>query len=186
MKNINIIVATSTEYGLGFNNKMCWNIPEELQYFRKITIGNKKNCVIMGKNTWYSLPDGPLKNRTNVVISNADYIQTYNDCNNHGVIVKNCIEDAIDFVEQNDNIENVFIIGGSQLYNYCLDKLVHKISKIYLSIIYDKKYTCDTFINSEHIYKNFHFEKENIHFTERYVFMIGNNKNRTILDEPPI
>ena len=33
-KNINIIVATSTNYGIGYENKMCWNIPNELKYFK--------------------------------------------------------------------------------------------------------------------------------------------------------
>jgi len=51
-KNINIIVATSTNYGIGYENKMCWNIPNELKYFKNITTTvndiDKKNCVIMG------------------------------------------------------------------------------------------------------------------------------------------
>jgi dihydrofolate reductase len=52
-KNINIIVATSTNYGIGFDNKMCWHIPDELKHFKNITTAvdddKKKNCVIMGK-----------------------------------------------------------------------------------------------------------------------------------------
>lgn len=76
-KDINIIVATSTNYGIGYDNKMCWNMPEELKNFKKITSdvndNNKKNCVIMGKNTWYSLPKRPLANRINIIVSSNDY-----------------------------------------------------------------------------------------------------------------
>ena len=70
-KDINIIVATSTNYGIGYDNKMCWNIPEELNKFKEITTEvidkTKKNCIIMGKNTWYSLPKKPLINRINII-----------------------------------------------------------------------------------------------------------------------
>ena len=188
MKNINIILATSTDYGIGYDNKLCWNIPEELQNFRKITIGNKKNCVIMGKNTWYSLPNGPLKHRINVIISNTDFEKVSRECYDKDVIVKRSIEDAFEFVERDDDIDDVFIIGGAQLYDYCLNKFIHKINKIYMSIIYDKNYICDKFVKADNIYKHFRFDKENIHFTERYAFMIGYNKNKTInnidIDEP--
>jgi dihydrofolate reductase len=76
-KNLSIIVASTLEYGIGFENKLCWNIPEEMKYFRNITLNcfrkNTKNCIIMGKNTWYSLPKAPLKDRINVIISLNDY-----------------------------------------------------------------------------------------------------------------
>ena len=76
-KAINIIVATSTNYGIGYDNKMCWHIPEELKHFKRITTScddkKKRNCVIMGKNTWYSLPKRPLVDRINIIISSRDY-----------------------------------------------------------------------------------------------------------------
>ena len=58
MKDINLIVACTTNYGIGYNNSLPWNIPEELKNFKTITTDvinkEKKNCIIMGKNTWYS------------------------------------------------------------------------------------------------------------------------------------
>ena len=190
MKEINIIVATSTKYGIGYENKMCWNIPEELQNFRNITTSvadkNKMNCVIMGRNTWKSLPNGALKNRLNVVLSKT---LTNDIGNTESVIVKQNIQDAFEYIEQDDNIENAFIIGGAQLYNEVLENQIHRINKIYLSIIYDKDYRCDRFVDSQKIYKNFHFDKENIHFTEKYVYMIGHNKHKQttdVVDEPPL
>ena len=74
MKDIGIILASTTSGGIGFKNSLPWHIPEELKKFKEITSKvnniNKKNCVIMGKNTWYSIPKAPLKNRINIVISN--------------------------------------------------------------------------------------------------------------------
>ena len=61
LKDINIIVATSTNYGIGYDNNMCWNISEELKNFKKITCTvtdeTKKNCVIIDGTC--SDPPGP-------------------------------------------------------------------------------------------------------------------------------
>lgn len=187
MKPVSIIVACSTEYGIGYQNKMCWHIPEELQNFRKITTDvldkGKKNCVIMGKNTWQSLPDGALKNRINIIVSST---LKRDECG-HPLIIGS-LDDVFTYIEGCNEIESAFIIGGAQLYNECLRdaRYVHRIHKVYLSIVYDKNYICDKFIDADSIYRHFHFDKENIHFTERYAFMIGHNKNKLkdVEDEP--
>ena len=190
MKELNLIVATTIDYGIGYKNDIPWNIPEELKGFRKITttVNNitKKNCVIMGKNTWFSLPNPPLKNRINIVISFNDYDILSKTISNEDVIVLKSINDAIFYININDNIEKGFIIGGSQLYNDFLDRYIQNITYVYMSIIQDKKYTCDKFISSNIIFNNFKFEKENIHFTDKYITMCGKNTyNYKIIDEPP-
>ena len=50
---ISIIVAISEDCGIGKNNDLLWNIPEDLKRFKKLTLGK---TVIMGKKTWESLP----------------------------------------------------------------------------------------------------------------------------------
>jgi len=190
MKELNLIVATTIDYGIGYQNDIPWNIPEELKGFRKITTTveniNKKNCVIMGKNTWFSLPNPPLKNRINIVISFNDYDILSKTISNENVIVLKSINDAIFYININDNIEKGFIIGGSQLYNDFLDRYIQNITYVYMSIIRDKKYICDKFIASNIIFNNFKFEKENIHFTDKYITMCGKNTNNyKIIDEPP-
>jgi dihydrofolate reductase len=193
MKEFNIIVAASTGYGIGYDNKMCWHIPEEIRNFQKVTSTtvdrNKVNCVIMGKNTWQSLPETrrPLKNRLNIVLSKSADLRA---CEGYeGAVVKNSFEEAIEYIRQNDMIEKCFVIGGEQLYNLVLTEYSELISKIYISVIYDKEYVCNKFINRDCIYDKFKFEKENIHFMEKYVYMIGYNKKhheyeRCVLDEP--
>jgi len=190
-KNISIIVASCLENGIGFQNKLNWNIPEELKYFRHITTSglcvNKKNCVIMGKNTWYSLPNAPLKNRINIIISQNNYNKIKKEINGvDDVCVFKTIDEAFLYVDNEDIIEKGFIIGGAEIYNTCLEKYLKYINSIYWSIIYDKNYESDKFIASNIIYNNFHFNYKDILINEKYVSMYGTNKNRinTVIDEP--
>lgn len=193
-KTLSIIVASSLDYGIGYENRLPWNIPSELKHFREITTRcrdkNKKNCIIMGRNTWYSLPNAPspLKGRINIIIS----------ANNHDTIAKeigDCcethvfktIDDALRYIENEDAIESSFVIGGSQIYDAFLEKYIKNINSIYWSIIYDKTYQCDRFIASNIIYNHFSFLKEDIIINDTYISMYGTNKNNlnTIIDEPP-
>jgi len=191
-KDINIIVATSTNYGIGYDNKMCWHIPEELKHFKNITTTvedkKKRNCVIMGKNTWYSLPKRPLVDRINIIISSADYdkiSQEVRDDSDNVRVFKN-IEDAFKYVEETEEIESAFIIGGAQLYNECLDKYVENIRYMYMTIVYDKKYDCNKYVAANVIFNNFRFEKKDVYKCDKkYITMKGNNKGiRYPRDEP--
>jgi len=195
-KPLSIIVASSLEYGIGYDNKLCWNIPNELKHFRDITMRrgdkNKKNCIIMGKNTWYSLPNAPspLKDRINIIISTNDYDKIHKEIvisDMKDTYVFKTIEDALLHIEDEDMIETAFIIGGAQLYNAFLEKHIRNIHSIYWSIIYDKKYNCDRFIASNIIYNHFSFLKEDIIINDKYVSMYGVNKNNlnTVIDEAP-
>ena len=73
--NFNLIVATDLNGGIGKNNQIPWHYKEDMQYFKSVTTDtssiNKINAVIMGRNTWDSLPEKykPLPNRINVILS---------------------------------------------------------------------------------------------------------------------
>lgn len=77
--SVKLIVAMCKNYGIGFDNKIPWRISEDMIYFSKKTSGDyvgvnensKKNAVIMGRNTWDSLPKKykPLPNRFNIVLT---------------------------------------------------------------------------------------------------------------------
>jgi dihydrofolate reductase len=143
----------------------------------------------MGKNTWYSLPNAPspLKDRINIIISARDYDKINAEiADMPSVRVFRTIDDALIYVDSEDIIENCFVIGGAQIYNTFLENYIKYIKAIYWSIIYDKKYECDTFIASNIIYNNFNFIKENIVINDKYVSMYGVNKNNinSVCDEP--
>ncbi len=74
---ITLIVARDRNGAIGKDNTIPWHAPEDLKAFQRETLGG---AVIMGRNTWDSLPFKPLKNRLNLVVSSnpkaADEVYT--------------------------------------------------------------------------------------------------------------
>lgn len=141
--NINVIVATCKNGGIGFKNTLPFHFKKDLQYFSKITKGSKKNsnAVLMGSKTWNSLPTKPLPHRINYILSR----------NMSGENVFNEIIDCIDHCKTN-NFENLWVIGGQTIYNEFIFNPTYKdyVSKLYVTKIH-KNYTCDTFFPIEYI-----------------------------------
>ena len=98
------------------NNKIPWYVPEDLKQFRKTT---KDHIVVMGRKTFESLPNGPLKNRINVIITNKPI-----ELNNSELFFCN-FDDSFALLKklQKETEKKVFIIGGNTIYNqyfkYC-------------------------------------------------------------------
>jgi dihydrofolate reductase len=119
---ISIIVAVAENYAIGKDNDLLWHIPNDLKRFKRITSGHP---VIMGKNTWKSLPRAPLPNRRNIVITDDPTDQF------EGAEMVHSIEEALTICDPQD--EN-FIIGGASIYKqflpYC-DRLY--ITKVHQS-----------------------------------------------------
>jgi dihydrofolate reductase len=128
MKSISIIVALAKDNGIGKDNKLLCHIPGDLKRFREITTGH---TVIMGKNTFFSLPGGPLKDRRNIVISD--------NRNDHfaGCETAYSLAEALELCD--DNREN-FVIGGASIYRQFLPFA----TKLYLTLV-DKSFEADTF-----------------------------------------
>ena len=130
--NINIIVAYCKNHGIGLNNQLPWNIPEDLKRFAKITKGNGNNAVIMGRNTYESIGK-VLPDRFNVVLSTTQKFDNLETCTT--------LESALNLCKEK-NFDDIFIIGGQSVYEEALNKkLVHKI---YATEI-NKQYECDRF-----------------------------------------
>lgn len=103
-------------------------IKADMRNFYEITTktkdAEKQNAVIMGRLTWESLPNDkkPLKNRINIIVSSN--IHCYSELAEYYVnslYIVNNINEALDLCNINDRIENVFYIGGEQIYKYILD-----------------------------------------------------------------
>jgi dihydrofolate reductase len=78
MSRVTLIVAATKNNGIGTAGKLPWRLPQEMQYFARVTTGDpdgtgkgKKNAVVMGRATWESIPRRfrPLPGRINFVIS---------------------------------------------------------------------------------------------------------------------
>ncbi|KKQ17887.1 MAG: Dihydrofolate reductase [Berkelbacteria bacterium GW2011_GWA1_36_9] len=127
-QTISIIACISKNRGIGKGGKLLFNIPEDLQNFKKITFGHP---IIMGYNTYKSI-GRPLPGRLNVVLS-LDDIKIDN------VKIAKSIDEAIKIASQNDK-EEIFFIGGGIIYQQAI-KLA---DRLYLTIV-DKEKEADTF-----------------------------------------
>lgn len=121
---MNLIVAVDLHNAIGVGNELLDHFPRDLQHFKCLTTGK---VVVMGKNTYYSLPKRPLPNRINIVLSSTMKAE-------EGCIVCNNMEELFTELDKY-NDEDIFVIGGgnvyAQLYPYCNKFYVTKIYKKY-------------------------------------------------------
>jgi dihydrofolate reductase len=103
-----MIVAVAENMAIGKNNELLWHIPADLKRFKAITIGH---TVVMGRNTWLSLPKRPLKDRRNIVITDQP------DDLFEGCEIVTSVDEAI---RRCPLEEESFIIGGASVYRQCL------------------------------------------------------------------
>ena len=71
---ISAIVAVNEDWGIGYNGDLLEHIPADLKYFKEMTVGK---TVVMGLNTWNSLPIKPLPHRFNIIIEPTDYYKEF-------------------------------------------------------------------------------------------------------------
>ncbi len=133
--------------GIGYKGGIPWNIQEDLQYFSKLTKGKMppaNNAVIMGSHTWKSLPQGGmgLKGRDNLVLSQAS--QQFDIYVRGDYLIKTfpSVEAVERFITHSVKYDEVWVIGGAQVYEQFLS--TNKIKKCYITYI-DRAFECDTF-----------------------------------------
>ena len=124
---LSIIVARSKNNIIGKEDKMPWNIPEDLNRFRSLTM-NK--TIIMGRKTYESL-GRMLENRNHVIFTNNPNFEVEN------AEIVTSVEDIKKYI---DSDEECFVIGGSMIYHL----LMPYVTKMYITEI-DKDYEGDAF-----------------------------------------
>jgi dihydrofolate reductase len=128
---MNAIFAISKNNCIGKNGALPWNIPEDLHFFRELTVGH---IVVMGKNTFESMQK-PLSKRTNIVVTR----QTSPDKKN---LQFTKIENLPQVLVEQSPDKKVFIIGGKSLY----ESYIPLCNDIYVTYI-DKVVTGDIFMD---------------------------------------
>lgn len=132
-----LILACDPDGGIGYQNKLPWtNIRGDLPRFKRLTDGQN---VIMGRNTWDSLPKKPLPGRLNFVVSSSEL-----EAEHHNVIR------VPDMNFNHPDNEEFWIIGGAKL----IETSWKNIDEIHLTKVYDH-YACDTFIDLLYIEHNY-------------------------------
>jgi dihydrofolate reductase len=138
LTNVEAILAVDLLNGLAKNETIPWKSKTDLNFFKNKTLNN---TVVMGSKTLLSLPNAmPLKNRTNIVITNQKekYSNIYKTFDNIFFLDLN---DTLQFIKTNKN-NKFFIIGGNKIYN----ELLPYCSTIWLTKI-KKNYDCDLIFN---------------------------------------
>lgn len=110
---------------IGVNNQLPWHLPEDLKYFKRITMGHP---IIMGRKTFESI-GRPLPGRTNIVVTRQLAWSAT------GVITASGIEEALQKAETQadiDGVKEAFIIGGEELFRQTL----HKVNRLYLTQVH--------------------------------------------------
>ena len=127
-----LILACDPNGGIGYQNKLPWtNIQGDLPRFKRLTEGQ---LVVMGRNTWDSLPKKPLPNRINIVVTSRPFVE-------HGVATINKLLNYSD---------SYWLIGGASL----VEQSWSFINEVHLTKVYDH-YTCDTFVDLIYLENNF-------------------------------
>lgn len=133
-----LILACTPSGGIGYQNKLPWTkIQGDLPRFKALT---DNQVIIMGRNTWDSLPKKPLPNRLNYIISEGLKI--------HG---DNYVSMTFyEFSRLDPKNTPYWLIGGARLIDACWEW----VDEIHLTKTF-AEYTCDTFISLSYLDENF-------------------------------
>lgn len=126
-KQISFIVAIAQNSAIGCENKLLWHIPNDLKRFKKLTIGH---TVVMGMNTWESLPFKPLPGRRNIIM-------TRREIEVPGAEIAHSLNEAMEML---DTDKENFIIGGAQIF----ESFLPYANKLILTIVH-RDFKADTF-----------------------------------------
>lgn len=104
---ISLVVARDRNGAIGKDNTIPWHAPEDLKFFQRETLGG---AIIMGRNTWDSLPFKPLKNRLNIVVTSQGCEAEYCAAS---------VEEAV-ALAQCEGYVRIYGIGGAGIYRAML------------------------------------------------------------------
>ena len=110
---VSIVVAVADNVVIGRGNALPWDLPDDLQHFKRTTMGRP---IVMGRKTFESI-GRPLPGRLNIILTRDPSWTAL------GVSVASSIEQAIDLAEGQafiDGADSVMVIGGAEVYRQAL------------------------------------------------------------------
>lgn len=135
---ISAIAVIGKNRELGAANKLVFKVPGDLPRFRSITMGHP---IIMGRKTFESI-GRVLPGRANIVISRDTTLVI------EGATVVESIEKALELGRQAEGSEEVFVIGGGEIYNLAMPY----VERLYLTVVDESAREADVFFPD---YSNF-------------------------------
>jgi dihydrofolate reductase len=164
---ISIIAAVDQNRGIGKDNKMPWHIAEDLVKLKKLTLGH---TVVLGRNSyesmvWYYDKSGrPMPGKMYIVVTRN---QDYKPQRENAMAVQS-VEQAIDKAK-NIEQEEVFIIGGAQIFNEALGK--NLVNRLYITVV-EGDYDVDTYFPDYSLFSKIIFEEKQVSKTgQRFKFL---------------
>ena len=149
------ILATDINFGISKDGKIPWKSKKYMSFFFKKT---KNNVLIMGRTTYFSLPQEfrPLKDRLNIVLTNKpnEYLDCKEDTYNEAIFTNNdkIYHSILNYKEKYQQIFpylssnfKIFIIGGKQIY----EKYIPLCSTVWVTTI-KKNYSCNLFFDYDY------------------------------------
>tara|TARA_B100000745_G_C20128335_1_gene386556 strand:+ start:350 stop:844 length:495 start_codon:yes stop_codon:yes gene_type:complete len=101
---LSMIAACDRNRAIGYEGDIPWDIPDDLQFFKTMTIGK---TLVMGRKTFESLGNRPLPNRKTIVLtSNTEQLHP-------NIQQVNSIDPILELAKTNTD---VMICGGGQVY----------------------------------------------------------------------
>lgn len=145
---ISMIACISSNRAIGKDNKLLFHIKEDMAFFKRMTMGR---VVIMGRKNWESIPTKfrPLPGRTNIILTrqkgydaSKDLLSLSEELQKTILVCTSLadVEITITKLQESVAIEEVFVIGGSEIYQLFLDYA----DTVYLSMV-DQELEGDTF-----------------------------------------
>jgi len=151
-----IVALAKKNRAIGNKNKLLWFIPEDMHYFRDITLGHP---VIMGKTTYESI-GRPLPNRLNIILSKDDRLEI------PGVTIAKSIDQALDIAKAKDK-EEIFIIGGASIYQ----QTMNLVDRLYITEV-EGDFEADTYFPDYLNFTNVISKKESSDDKYKYTFLV--------------
>lgn len=159
---ISLIAAIDKNRGIGNKNNLLAHISEDLKYFKRVTDGH---TIVMGYNTYMSLPIRPLPNRKNIVL-------TTKNIDLPGATVIHSLDELFNEITLE---EEAFICGGASIY----EQLLPFADKLYITHIFEE-FEADTFFpeitDNWEITKSI-CRKENINHKHPHIWAIYTKKS---------
>jgi dihydrofolate reductase len=172
-----IIVAKDEKGGIGVNNRLPWRVKEDMKRFVSLTRGTGKNAVLMGRNTWDSLPTRPLVCRHNLILSRSSFAYSSTNIVEYdegSVTLFKDIEYVLEYIKEK-KFEDVWIIGGEKLYSEFMSEpdLNKLVKEVYVTEIAGD-YGCDVFFKELDVSHYEEFSSECV--GEKVKFKVYHNK----------
>lgn len=115
---LSYIWAEDTARNIGYQGQLPWRLPNDLKYFKQLTLGQP---IIMGRKTFNSL-GRLLPNRLHVVLtSEPDHLATY--ANDPRVIVLTSPHALKNWIKAQSINQELFVIGGASLFALLADEV---------------------------------------------------------------